>query len=912
MKKRSRAVKTLISTEVSDDPQSSLAAQESTPPKPRLSHGVTDVKPLDRKPSSQPINIDVVGDVFIETFIWSQGALPGQKYELPYTWPDELRTSKATSRFRELSGSPLHADIYRSMLESSNINSDDYRINSYPKQSSCDNFTNILDGGPFPVYLHELAPFPLGPTASSSDPKVWRIAKSFGELRTGALPNSLAAVKLKEIEDARSTQVEKDCLELAAEVKDWLTNRLPSQATSIIVVNDRNALKEQDERTSIRTVFKGIYDTFPVHTYREQLKSANNLPLVIWQTRYPLFEGDHVEQFLDDMGLTRNTIPIINYNCLREAGVPLRFDISFETTMRTFLRAFSGDKPNTTVVNLLRYPHVLIRFDRGIMHLSTDDDRNITGLDIHALNSPVPFSESDYGMMVGTTPLLVGSLLSEVAKQQNADSSNGFDSLLNSNVKHPTVLNSTALDIAIDKALLLSSMHYSSGYGNFEPQETPVNFTGVVSRESTNKQVVSTAPSYGVLVERFRKFYQRDNQISLQLDKLEFEKHFSDINLTRLSLPIDNLKIDCVGANAREAFSRVDILADRQSLIKLGVIDTSPALDTFRLVMRKVVEHGLQATVTRRTSGGSFQIEPSIFCPYVQIGRLTSVDSADIDSLLSLRNLVAKYVDDSDWDRPLAISVFGKPGTGKGYFVREALHGIKQCYFNKKLEFNLSQWESEMASTRAFHLIQDSTLEDGIPVAFFDEFDCENRGNELAWLKHFLMPIQDGRYSDGGDTFHVGKSVLVFVGGRSFRYHDFNSKFGSREDLKVPDFLSRLRAYFDVQGIGFTDSTATDPFDKPENRLTVLRRAIILRSLLKSNAPQIFDLGSDVARIDPAIIDAFLGVPDFRHGVRSMEAIIQMSRIGRKATSFQTSALPNKDQLDLHVEVTTFLRFLGI
>ncbi|MDZ4849957.1 MAG: AAA family ATPase, partial [Pirellulaceae bacterium] len=270
----------------------------------------------------------------------------------------------------------------------------------------------------------------------------------------------------------------------------------------------------------------------------------------------------------------------------------------------------------------------------------------------------------------------------------------------------------------------------------------------------------------------------------------------------------------------------------------------------------------------------------------------------------------SNYVSQSKWKTPLAIAVFGKPGTGKSFFVKEALNGISKCFFSKKLEFNLSQWRNASDIARSFHLIQDSHLDDEIPIAFFDEFDCTISGRELGWIAQFLMPIQDGLYVEGSEAFHVGKSVFVFAGGTAHSYSEFANKYKERREAKVPDFLSRLRAFVDVQDTNLKVQRGRVTYSHA-NRLSLMRRAIVFRSLLKRHLPQIFDQGSDFARIDSSVTDAFLWVPEFKHGVRSIEAIIQMSKISQKGTSFQTSALPTVDQLDLHVDPKKFFAILS-
>jgi hypothetical protein len=58
--------------------------------------------------------------------------------------------------------------------------------------------------------------------------------------------------------------------------------------------------------------------------------------------------------------------------------------------------------------------------------------------------------------------------------------------------------------------------------------------------------------------------------------------------------------------------------------------------------------------------------------------------------------------------------------------------------------------------------------------------------------------------------------------------------------------------------------------------------------------------------IDPGVLKAFLQVSEYRHGVRSMEAIIGMSMLSGKR-AYERSSLPSEAQLEVHVNGREFL-----
>ena len=108
---------------------------------------------------------------------------------------------------------------------------------------------------------------------------------------------------------------------------------------------------------------------------------------------------------------------------------------------------------------------------------------------------------------------------------------------------------------------------------------------------------------------------------------------------------------------------------------------------------------------------------------------------------------------------------------------------------------------------------------------FFDEFDTSLDNVPLGWLRWFLAPMQDGEFFTKGKKVAIGKAVFVFAGGTAASRDEFEQRASldeaSYRALKVPDFMSRLRAFMDIQGVNnFDDERA-------------VRRALILKYNLK-------------------------------------------------------------------------------
>jgi hypothetical protein len=182
---------------------------------------------------------------------------------------------------------------------------------------------------------------------------------------------------------------------------------------------------------------------------------------------------------------------------------------------------------------------------------------------------------------------------------------------------------------------------------------------------------------------------------------------------------------------------------------------------------------------------------------------------------------------------------------------------------------------------------------------------------KLGWLKYFLSPMQDGVFREGDSVHPIGKAIFVYAGGTSNTFHQFSGEdieglveqkqFKQEFQLaKGPDFISRLRGYVNILGPNQTD--------EHWDQLFVIRRAMLLRSLLERRAPHLINSKHE-AQVDNGVIRAMLKVPRYKHESRSMEAIFEMSRLNY-AKKWEQSHLPSKDQLSLHVDEEQFLRHL--
>ena len=299
--------------------------------------------------------------------------------------------------------------------------------------------------------------------------------------------------------------------------------------------------------------------------------------------------------------------------------------------------------------------------------------------------------------------------------------------------------------------------------------------------------------------------------------------------------------------------------------------------------------------------------------PVGRFGKLRTADRAEIEGFRSLRNLIEEYLGGTS-GRPLSVAVFGTPGSGKSFSVTEVAEAVARGRKIGRLNFNLSQFGSPQDLHRAFHRVRDTLLKGEMPLVFFDEFDSAVEGGELGWLKHFLAPMQDGEFREGEATHPIGRAIFVFAGGTCNSFAEFAPDIVSTDPratpdqraaaehfaaVKGPDFVSRLRGYVNIKGPNPAGPTEVE---------YVVRRAMLLRSLIERKAPQLLDSSGHVG-IDDGVLRALLRVPFYKHGARSMEAILDMSRLAGQ-TCWGPAALPPAAQLALQVDAEVFGRLV--
>ncbi len=293
--------------------------------------------------------------------------------------------------------------------------------------------------------------------------------------------------------------------------------------------------------------------------------------------------------------------------------------------------------------------------------------------------------------------------------------------------------------------------------------------------------------------------------------------------------------------------------------------------------------------------------------PYGEYGALLTADRGELESYNSLRRLILSYRDDTGAKKPLSIGVFGPPGAGKSFGVEEIAKGTLGQDV-PLLVFNLSQFDINTPDMLhgALHQVRDEAIKGSTPVVFWDEFDC--RG--LQWLQYLLSPMQDGSFVDDQITRVLGKCLFVFAGGVMSSRQEFVTaaeweKKGIEEfeQLKGPDFASRLHGYLDVLGPNRREPRTKDEYGRdllarPDLSFPV-RRAILIRGLLRVGK-------SDELDIDPGLLNALLKVRSYKHGTRSLQNLLKMLSKNPEGR-YMPSSLPPAEQLRLFVDEKEFM-----
>ncbi|MCD4696001.1 MAG: hypothetical protein K8S16_07145 [Bacteroidales bacterium] len=319
-----------------------------------------------------------------------------------------------------------------------------------------------------------------------------------------------------------------------------------------------------------------------------------------------------------------------------------------------------------------------------------------------------------------------------------------------------------------------------------------------------------------------------------------------------------------------------------------------------------------------------------INAPHYSVNHFFTVDRKEIEGLRNIKQLIQSYDTDKEEKKPLSIAVFGSPGSGKSFVVKQLEKGI-HIDNTSFLEFNLSQFSDPNDLIGALHQVRDEVLKGNLPFVFWDEFDSK----EYMWLQYLLAPMQDGKFQEGQITHNIGRCIFIFAGGTSYdfkhfghtepdkpefaKYNDYriydydlaeykekHQKFENFKLKKGPDFKSRLSGYFNVMGPNqeYTYNEKTGKWDilTHSDVYYPIRRANLFNALSGFDA--------SISEIDNNLLNVILKTSKYKHGARSCEKVIK-SIFQDSHGKMLKSNLPPDALLDSHVDKKEFMKLIN-
>jgi len=660
--------------------------------------------------------------------------------------------------------------------------------------------------------------------------------------------------------------------------QNWLPLREPAAGSNnkLLVVHHGAAASKTG--TTAATAVKTWLSHFvqPGRGRLQILVNVKQLPeIASWGEAGPVFESDFWNALLDDE--VRNSVGlVVSLSALRRAGAAISFGLSWEQTLEDFgfeLHCF----PKLKALSYFR--DVFVRVETvGLIHLKNPKNLGNADPEAHLYyekyeKDRISRDPDRDGRIVGKNSLLLAALARLVCSKRPPDAKieAAISQAIMCGIRAGIAMHNHGYDknsfLQSEKALRLQKWAQPTK-ALICPSSKDADKISQGNDLKLPEIVRLQVPSW-ILVDPLKRGSAR--------------WHILNEVLAEAPIAPVNVALAVVAEGPYNVLNRKWNISDKTNANRNGPDER------IEMILNRLDG----AKTERKTSKKSF----ALTVPIVQFGKLIAVGRDESDEICGINNLFNLYIRErAHYDKPVSIAVFGPPGSGKSFAVKEIAETIDPKHESIEImEYNLAQFRDSQELGNVLNKVGSINISGKTPLVFFDEFDC-HFNETLGWLKFFLAPMQDGNFYGAAGTINIGRAMFVFAGGTNDDFNSFSSHpdFGSR---KGPDFISRLRGHINIRRMD-VDAKQQPPY---------MRRAITLRGLLEKHhfTRKTEDRG-ERATIDEAMIYALLNVgPEgYHHGVRSMEAILQMC-----ATidgHIQFGSLPSRAQLSMHVNADEF------
>ena len=599
---------------------------------------------------------------------------------------------------------------------------------------------------------------------------------------------------------------------------------------------------------------------------------------IVWQRSGPLDQESDIlwnvmfkDEELKAEKVLEHTTMIVRSECLQRAGVNISVDSSLEHAVESVVESLDIQP----LASLRKCRHLVIWLQHAAIILCKDDPENVQF--VFCPNAVDEINSMTQGFMSGYTLVFTAALVKGLLSNCAFDDRESEEDRINLENK----VKNAGLHRGIRLGTVLSAAHRRRGYA------TKREVDRIASEEISEKKTSVESANYP---EPYVGLFKRGlcDEVSEQYEGSEGDQKWRRVKefylLSEVSFPISHAR--------KNRLSRLDFFIQKKKLVT-----NSKLLSRFVDIAREGFnKHCRLLPSPIKHDDVDWFPEIEIICPFARFGDILTADRVEIEQYMSVYTLIQSYFLNRESKKPFSIATFGPPGSGKSFAIKAIVESIDPESVRTPLEFNVAQFNKIDDLASAFHHIHDRVMSGITPLVIFDEFDSTFGEQKLGWLKYLLAPMQDGLFKDGQTMYQVGRAVFLFAGGTSSTFEEFRDQMGNEAFIasKGPDFVSRLRGYFNVQSIN-SEKTEVDEY-------LMFRRALLLRSIMLKKLKKLVD-GEAIA-VDEDIVKALLKIPQFHHGIRSMEAIFEMSKNPKQ--KMEKSDLPGIGQLQMHVDGETF------